>query len=523
MVGGETRRRIGRLPARSRLALVWSARMPARTAILASVVVVTLTGCSVLGSQDGASPAQGSLDGPVEQAFAAYEDCRGSPTSFSVYLAVGVSAEQVDEVARALSAEPAVTSSRYLDVDETYRDFVEFFSDEPEITELVEPEQLPTSFEIEVDSPDFVTVHGPGLTALDGVDSIEPRDTSTSCVEENDAVTAACTAADAGQRPVVLWVWLPGSAPESTDPPSDLQAVLDRSPIVTSTTYQSSEESIRAIADGTDVDIPQELEAELPWSYLVTVRADTERTAIENLIDDLDALATVDAVGIGWDSTTDICIVQALLACRANPTPEDATEVKIWLDVGVSAADVEAVAARLDGLQGRVVSYRYLDVDATYAEFSQYFANETEILDLVDPDDLPTSFDVVLAPGAGVVIASENTVPDNTPPEENYAQPLGNYVMIDHENGEYSFLAHFQQGSVTVRTGDVVQSGQLLGSCGNTGESDMPHMHYHLQNSPDPYDLLGARGLPMQFQSYQANGRYVERGEPTRGQSVQNR
>jgi hypothetical protein len=128
-----------------------------------------------------------------------------------------------------------------------------------------------------------------------------------------------------------------------------------------------------------------------------------------------------------------------------------------------------------------------------------------------------------LAPGAGVVIASENTVPDNTPPEENYDQPLGNYVVIDHENGEYSVLAHFKQGSVTVRTGDVVQSGQLLGSCGNSGGSDAPHMHYHLQNSPDPYDLLGARGLPMQFQSYQANGRYVERGEPTRGQSVQNR
>lgn len=402
MLGGGTRARIGRIRRlNGAVRRPWSARAPLGTAILAIALVVTLSGCSVLGSQDGAAPAQGSLDGPVEQAFAAYETCQGFPTSFSVYLVVGVSAEQVDEVDRALSAEPAVTSARYLDVDETYRDFVEFFSDEPEITELVEPEQLPTSFEIEVDSPDFVTVHGPGLTALDGVDSIESRDISTSCVEEHDAVAAACAAADADQRSVVLWVWLPGSAPESTDPPPGLQAVLDRSAIVTSTTYQSSEDSIRAIVDGADIDIPQELDAETPWSYLVTVRADTERTAIENLIDDLDALATVDAVGIGWDTTTDICIVQALLACRANPAPEDATEVRIWLDLGITAAEVEAVAARLQGLQGRVVSYRYLDVDATYAEFSQYFANEAEILDLVDPDDLPTSFEVVLAPGAG--------------------------------------------------------------------------------------------------------------------------
>ncbi|MEL6983714.1 MAG: permease-like cell division protein FtsX, partial [Actinomycetota bacterium] len=76
-------------------------------------------------------------------------------------------------------------------------------------------------------------------------------------------------------------------------------------------------------------------------------------------------------------------------------------EVKIWLDVGVTAADVEAVATGLDDLQGRVVEYRYLDLDATYDEFNQFFADEPEILDLVDPEDLPTSFEVVLAPEAG--------------------------------------------------------------------------------------------------------------------------
>ncbi|MEL6981853.1 MAG: permease-like cell division protein FtsX, partial [Actinomycetota bacterium] len=306
-------------------------------------LLVTLSGCSVLDSGDDPAPAQGSLDGPVEQAYAAYEACQGAPTSFSVFLVVGVGAEQVDDAAAALSALPSVTSARYLDVDETYRDFVEFFSDEPEITELVLPEQLPTSFEIEVDDPDFVTVHGPGLTALDGVDSIEPRDVSIACPEEREAVTSACAEIDADQRPTVLWVWLPGPAPESTDAPADLQAVLDRSAIVTSTTYQSAEASVEAVSDEAEFEAPQDLLPEFPWSYLVTVRADTDPTAVEALISDLDALATVDSVGVGWDTTTDICTVQALLACRANPAPENATEVKIWLDVGVTAADVEAV------------------------------------------------------------------------------------------------------------------------------------------------------------------------------------
>ncbi|PTL82866.1 hypothetical protein DAT35_18020 [Vitiosangium sp. GDMCC 1.1324] len=36
----------------------------------------------------------------------------------------------------------------------------------------------------------------------------------------------------------------------------------------------------------------------------------------------------------------------------------------------------------------------------------------------------------------------------------------GNVVVIDHGGGEYSLLAHMQQGSVTVKAGDKVRAGQ---------------------------------------------------------------
>lgn len=124
----------------------------------------------------------------------------------------------------------------------------------------------------------------------------------------------------------------------------------------------------------------------------------------------------------------------------------------------------------------------------------------------------------VVAPGTGVVVAVEKNVLDNTPPEQNLAQPVGNYVIIDHENREFSILAHFRQGSVAVNVGDHVTAGQFLGSCGNSGASDLPHLHYHLQNTPE---LFNGEGLPAQFQSYRANGKRVERGEPTRGQLVE--
>jgi hypothetical protein len=129
----------------------------------------------------------------------------------------------------------------------------------------------------------------------------------------------------------------------------------------------------------------------------------------------------------------------------------------------------------------------------------------------------------VLAPGAGIVLEAENSIIDNTPPEENWDQPLGNHVVIDHGNGEYSLLAHLKQGTVAVLAGDSVVAGQLLGLCGNSGGSDLPHLHFHMQNTPDILDIMGAQGLPAQFLNYQAGGKAISSGEPVHGQKVSNR
>lgn len=124
----------------------------------------------------------------------------------------------------------------------------------------------------------------------------------------------------------------------------------------------------------------------------------------------------------------------------------------------------------------------------------------------------------VLAPGDGVVVAAQNGIADNAPTVMNPDQPLGNYVIIDHENGEYSFLTHLQAGSVEVATGDRIRAGTLLGRCGNSGNSSEPHLHYHLQTTATPFR---GEGLPTQFQSYRADGLPIARGEPRQGQTVE--
>lgn len=121
------------------------------------------------------------------------------------------------------------------------------------------------------------------------------------------------------------------------------------------------------------------------------------------------------------------------------------------------------------------------------------------------------------APGNGKIIDVINNIEDNIPGHFNPDVPTGNRVIIDHENGEFSILAHFKKGSIIVSVGDVVIKGQELGKAGNSGNSSEPHLHYHMQNTADPFD---GDGLPAQFQNYFANEVFVERGEPVQNEYV---
>lgn len=70
-----------------------------------------------------------------------------------------------------------------------------------------------------------------------------------------------------------------------------------------------------------------------------------------------------------------------------------------------------------------------------------------------------------------------------------------------------------------MQEGASVEEGQLLGLCGNSGNSSEPHLHYQLQDDASRFQ---AKGLPAFFNDYVADGEPVDRGEPVRGQTVGN-
>jgi len=77
----------------------------------------------------------------------------------------------------------------------------------------------------------------------------------------------------------------------------------------------------------------------------------------------------------------------------------------------------------------------------------------------------------------------------------------GNYVVIDHRNGEFSAYCHLQEGSVRVKPGDRVNKGMVIAKVGNTGNSGAPHLHFQLMDS---HSFFIANGLPMMFENVPA-------------------
>jgi hypothetical protein len=115
----------------------------------------------------------------------------------------------------------------------------------------------------------------------------------------------------------------------------------------------------------------------------------------------------------------------------------------------------------------------------------------------------------VYAPAGGIVADLVNTVPDNEfkgktvslpriPPD---ADPygMGNYVIIDHGNGQFSMLQHLEQGSIVVRMGEQVGGGQQIGKVGFSGNATFPHLHYAVMNSAKAQT---AEGIPSYFEGY---------------------
>ncbi|MCY2970677.1 MAG: urea transporter [Planctomycetota bacterium] len=123
-------------------------------------------------------------------------------------------------------------------------------------------------------------------------------------------------------------------------------------------------------------------------------------------------------------------------------------------------------------------------------------------------EDAYTYGTAILSPCDGVVISVVSDVIDNELGEENLLQNWGNLVVLLNDLGWYVLLSHFKRDGIIVYKNQRVTRGQLLGYCGNSGRSPLPHLHLQVQAAWFP----GATTIPFRirnFISHHASGETV--------------
>lgn len=111
----------------------------------------------------------------------------------------------------------------------------------------------------------------------------------------------------------------------------------------------------------------------------------------------------------------------------------------------------------------------------------------------------------------GQVVAVSDGLPEQVPGRNptglTIDQYVGNHVVQSLVDGNYALYAHLATGTVKVKPGDRLTTGQVIGNVGNTGNSGAPHLHFHVMSTPDP---LRSDGLPFVFTDFRVDARIAE-------------
>ena len=121
----------------------------------------------------------------------------------------------------------------------------------------------------------------------------------------------------------------------------------------------------------------------------------------------------------------------------------------------------------------------------------------------------------VLSPCSAEVVMSVDGVWDNVPGQMNPDFVPGNCVLLKTDKEEYILIAHLMKGSVLVKEGDIVEQGEMLGKCGNSGNSSEAHIHFHVQNTSN---LQEGTGIKTYFKNILVNKSVREEYSPVQGE-----
>ena len=143
---------------------------------------------------------------------------------------------------------------------------------------------------------------------------------------------------------------------------------------------------------------------------------------------------------------------------------ENSNEIEV-ADVTVAEASMESSISTLIRLKENSVNGVLLSTPATGTITSRFGTRWGRA---------HTGLDVAAATGTKIYAAASGTVTN-----ASYSGGYGNLIIIDHGNGVETYYGHCSK--IYAKVGDTVETGDLIGLVGSTGNSTGPHLHFEVR------------------------------------------
>ena len=169
--------------------------------------------------------------------------------------------------------------------------------------------------------------------------------------------------------------------------------------------------------------------------------------------------------------------------------------------LSVDSSDADSAPVQIVGagvpIGSDTLSWQVPSADTYQAAFAGTvgYPASHEGLDYVHHD--PTVVEVnVLAAAAGTVVYVRIGCPQSTTFSSNQSvrecgAGWGNHIVIHHGGQIYTRYGHLENGTIDVSVGDSVAGGERLSLMGNSGRSDVRHLHFELGSSAMGLDPCG--------------------------------